>query len=600
MSQAWFKLQAFAIALTLSVGLASAADFSPPAMPFVVSLAQDATGKVWVGTEDQGVFRYDPAAKNAAQWTNFTTKDGLGDDNAYAICADKLGRIWVGHLNHGVSVYNDESWKNYNVLDGPIGERVFSIAADPVSGDIWIATSAGLTRYSVDHDKWSNITRADGMPSDQIQSLAFDSHGNLYAGTQSDGLAIGQPPLPRPSGEGRPVVSMSNGREGVLHWTQITGSDSVPLAPSGAGLPSNLINQVLVSHNGTIYVATTCGLAASKDGKRWQFVRGADWAARVKGLYGGPPRGWRDQHADFTLTEDYCTCLAEDDGGLLWIGHWRTGYEVINPQQLQRVYKSTPEESGAPPADKKGKPELSNPAYAFTILIRNVGAPLIGWYGHGLTESAAPNAVNAVAHASPIAPKAGNLGEFGTADFGKANTAATSKHPSRAGPPSLDELNTLLTKLAAVPTLKTLPPTVVPMADDWRTQGDWLGRYGRYWACLGACCAPDDYIWGAGETPVLYDARIGLNHPDPHDSLRYWVHWLYTTERRSLELPPTYLDSLVVKGLVTPEKNRREAEWDDHGEAYPATLDGPDVLCSLSIPPGQFYLSLYGFQQGRP
>jgi ABC-type uncharacterized transport system permease subunit len=24
---------------------------------------------------------------------------------------------------------------------------------------------------------------------------------------------------------------------------------------------------------------------------------------------------------------------------------------------------------------------------------------------------------------------------------------------------------------------------VVALPDDWRTQGDWLGRYGRYWAC---------------------------------------------------------------------------------------------------------------------
>ncbi len=274
----------------------SAAEFSPPAMPFVVSLAQDSVGHVWVGTEDRGVFRYDAGAKNAGAWTNFTTKDGLGDDNAYAICADKLGRIWVGHLNHGVSVYNGEGWKNYDILDGPIGERVFSIAADPVSGDIWIATSAGLARYSVDHDKWSYITRADGLPSDQIQSLAFDSRGNVYAGTQCDGLAIGRPPVRGALIEGR--------SEGVLNWTQIAGSDSVPLIPAGAGLPSNLINQVLVSRNGTTYVATTCGLAASKDGKRWTFIRGADWAAKVaseKVYYGRAVyAAGREEMPDFT------------------------------------------------------------------------------------------------------------------------------------------------------------------------------------------------------------------------------------------------------------------------------------------------------------
>ncbi len=584
----WLVPSAFALVLFAPDALAG--DFSPPPMPFVVSLASDSAGHIWVGTEDHGVFRFDPAAQNAAAWTNFTTKDGLGDDNAYAICADKLGRIWVGHLNHGVSVYNGEGWKNYDVLDGPIGERVFSIAADPVTGDIWIATSAGLTRYSVDRDKWSFITRAEGLPSDQIQSLTFDSRGNIYAGTQCDGLAVGRPPLPRPLGEGR--------GEGARSWTQISGPDSAPLTPAGAGLPSNLINQVLVSRNGTIYVATTCGLAASKDGKRWQFVRGSDWAAKVKGLYGGA-RGWRETRADFTLTEDYCTCLAEDDAGRLWIGHWRTGYEVIDPQHLQRVYTSTPEEAGTPPNDKIGKPgNAPNPAYVFTILTRPSGPPLIGWYGHALSESVANAAVaaGATGKRSLPAPSTAPIGEFGTAHFGKPKLIDTPKLPSPAAPPTLDELNAMLSKLGNLPTLKTLSPTVVAIPDDWRTQGDWLGRYGRYWACCCAMCSPEDYIWGAGREPIQYAARIGPHH-EKDDSTRYWVHWLYTSDPRSLEMPPTYFDSRVKKGLTAREKNRRQSEWDDHGEAYAPTHDGPDLWCALEIPAGQFYLSLYDFNK---
>jgi hypothetical protein len=39
--------------------------------------------------------------------------------------------------------------------------------------------------------------------------------------------------------------------------------------------------------------------------------------------------------------------------------------------------------------------------------------------------------------------------------------------------------------------------------------------------------------------------------------------------------------------------DRRESEWDDHGETYPMSKDGPHIYCSLSIPAGLFYLSLY-------
>jgi ligand-binding sensor domain-containing protein len=529
-----------------------------PAGAFVVSLAQDHAGQVWVGTEDLGVFRYDPTAAENAQWTEFTKRDGLGDDNAYALCVDRLNRVWVGHLNHGVSVYNGQSWQNYDVLEGPIGERAFSIAADRATGDVWIATSAGLTQYSLELDTWTHYTRDDGLPSDQIQSLAFDSRGTLYAGTQCDGLAIS---------------SVVRGRR---RWLQITGSDTPPLGPSGPGLPSNLINDVLVSRDGTVFVATTCGVCASKDhGKSWAFLRGADWAAKVKGLQGGAPRGWRESRAPLLLTEDYCTRLAEDDSGLLWIGHRQTGYEAIDPAILQRRFDSRTEKK----SDKKSKEGESDlPDYVLALLSVPGHNPLVGWYGNGLTTD--------IVAGRPTANTRSTAG-----------TISPARHPTPAAAPGLDEFNTLLAKLAAVPTPKQLAPTVVRLPDDWRTQGDWLGRYGRYWACLCAICAPQNYIWGAGPEEALYSAKIGPNHPGTDDQLRHWVHWLYTSDRRSLEMPPTYFDSRVVKGLTTPDKNRRQAEWDDHGETYPQSLDGPDIYCTLEIPAGQFYLSLYDFNK---
>ena len=107
---------------------------------FIMALCHDLDGNVWVGTEDHGVLRGTPEGV----WTQFTTKDGLGDDNAYAICCDRLGRVWAGQLNHGVAVFNGETWRTYDVLDGPLGERIFDIACCPTDGDVWMATSAGF------------------------------------------------------------------------------------------------------------------------------------------------------------------------------------------------------------------------------------------------------------------------------------------------------------------------------------------------------------------------------------------------------------------------------------------------------------------------
>lgn len=343
---------------------------APQSLKFVMSLAADLQGNLWVGCEDSGVFRYTPST---GQWRHFTTKDGLGDDNAYALAVDHLGRIWAGHLNHGVSVFNGKRFQNYEVvaglsrdgtLAGPLGERVFKIAVNPAGGDVWIATSAGLARYSTsspalspsptpalspETGTWRYYTRAEGLPSDQAQSLAFAPDGTLYVGTQCDGIAIASP------------------ADDYKTWRIVKGPDKMPTAPFGPGLPTNLINEVLVAKSGTVYAATTTGLAASHDqGRTWQYWRGADYADKVKGLYGGPPKDWQEQKGAW-LAEDYITCLAEDPKGNLLIGYRQKGYELANPATGQRLAV------GPNPED-----------YVTALLPRPDGSTLTGTYGDGM------------------------------------------------------------------------------------------------------------------------------------------------------------------------------------------------------------------------
>ncbi len=165
--------------------------------------------------------------------------------------------------------------------------------------------------------------------------------------------------------------------------------------------------------------------------------------------------------------------------------------------------------------------------------------------------------------------------------------------PTSSALPSLTELNRILREIEEVPFIeKKARPMVVRMNDDWRTGGDWLGRYGREWACLSGIIAPRDYLWGTGGRTIEYNHRIGDNCK-PGDSVRHWVHWLYTSDRRCLEMPATYAHSRVIKNLTTWTKNRRQAIWDDHGEVYPWTMDGPHLYVTLNIPEGEFILSYY-------
>ena len=527
--------------LLASACLADALPWNPGAQgQFITSLCRDTTGHTWIGTEDNGVWRCDPSAPKDKQYTHFTTKDGLGDDNAYALVCDKAGRIWAGTLNHGVSVFNGKQWRTYGPVDGPLGSRVFALAVNPKDGGVWGATEAGLFRYQNSH--WTCFTRADGLPSDGANALAFDQGGTLYVGTQCDGVAIGSP------------------ADNYKSWRVVPGPQHLSNAATGSGLPSGLINCLLVVRDSTVYAGTPTGLASSRDqGRTWHFRRGADWKDKLAGLAHPLTPSFR-LVAGNLLREDYVTCLAEDGDRSLWVGHRQSGVEL---------YYRDPRHQLIPDTTDTIKSDFA------AALLPDGAALWVGRYGGGLSLL--------YGDAAPV--------------FLPHRKTATPLLPVPAAPPTLAELSAMLkTVTAAAPDKNTDAPEVIALDDDWVTEGDWLGRYGRYWACLNAICSPTNYEWGAGWMNVADYTQIGPNHVSG-DTLRYFVTSLYTANPRTLEMPPTYLDSRIKKGLTTPDKNRREAEIDDHGEDYPPAVDGPDIYTTLGVPEGVFILSLYDFNK---
>jgi hypothetical protein len=600
-------------------------------------LATDAA--LWVGTEDASLWRLDLSADptQPSSWRQFTTAE-THTDNIYGLAEDYAGRLWVGTQNQGVSVYNGQSWRNYGVIDGPIGEHVFAIAADadPARGSVWIATDHGLSSWTPAPDvavgpakppavpgastavaaagssavvagnpkskienlkspadtlpsspaastpslapgTWRHFTKADGLPSSQIYAVTVDAKGRVFAGTECDGLAFADPPYNKwqcvraeyersgdGAGGGRPMTAMSAG--------------------GAAGLPSNLSNFLLALPDGSVAYSTCYGVGLSRDG-------GRSWT------------GW--QGISSQPYENYARGLASDKAGGLWIGTEHKGLVRLDTR------------TGA----KKSftKPALPDD-YVFSVAVTKDGSVWAGTYGEGLARS--PREEKGVSREET---RKGGTGTSGAGLPGQgaipasmagpspasksAAPAAVSSNPKSppllpapAAPPTLDELNAMLAALSKVPFIDPAKqPTVIRLDDDWLTKGEWLGRHGRYWACLCAASAsyggcPINYIWGGGPEPVAYWPCAGPNHRKG-DGIRYWVHWNHTSNPNSLELTTPYLHSRVLRGLTSWDVNRRQAEWDDHSETYPMPLDGPSLYCTLKVPAGLFYLSVYNFNK---
>jgi hypothetical protein len=508
--------------------VAAAAAQTPPSLPgFVMAMARAVDGSVWVASEEEGVWCF--AADGSRR--RFTEADGLPDRTAYALAIDDVGRVWVGHLRNGVSVFDGHRWHNYDVApglarrdarQGPLGSRVFDIAiapsACPSGGDVWIATDCGLTRYHAKRDEWSWYTREEGLPADQVIALTFNQNGDILAATQLDGLAIGE--------------AANDYREWRTSGRAPSGSTE-----SRRSLPAMTLNDVAVADDGTIYVATTNGLAWSCDqGLTWSHWRGADAAKKTERRAAEstlPP----SPAVRPLLREDYITSLVLDQAGFLWVGYRTSGFEAVDVKTGARGLGS-------------------DVGYVASLLPSGVDEVIAGLYdAPGLS---APRDIAA-------------LGGSESPSLGKPERTSSLRLPSSA--------RTLPVELALREGNNEpgIQPRVVFLGDDWVTQGDWVGRYGRDHALLCAMMAPFDHVLG---NDPRYQVRGSLGPKAPKgDALRHWIHWPQTDTPRTLYNP--------IAGV------RRQAEWDDHGEVYPMTMSGPDEHAYVTIPDGLHVVSLY-------
>ncbi|MDR1479190.1 MAG: hypothetical protein LBJ00_09625 [Planctomycetaceae bacterium] len=527
---------------------------------FIVAIIPDGNGGAWVGTETDGVVHYeqnkDPTHFSKKVYDPNKITDRIPDNNAYALTTDKVGRLWIGHLDAGVTIFCNNKLTSYDVVDGPIGERIFDIEICPVDGDVWIATSAGITRYRQQQDTWQHFTKADGLPESQIEAIAFKNDGTLIVGTQCYGLSIFNRDKKGEYKHARNIFAPNR-----------FGADkrsSVPLVWAGQGLPSNQINDIIVTKNTIdkdqqIWIATSAGIVRSNnDFTQINYQRGKDYADKIRGLYGGAPKDFKQappEVVDTLLPEDYITSLVEDDDGNIIYGTRIKGLVIFNPNSGGRIFCNN---------KSAGLPDN----YVTAICPLPNGQYLVGSYGGGIISLQKADAT---------------ISETKIEQDNQSNIAAESSEkivnlPSPQKALTLDELQKLSYTLASK--TKKLPATYAAYwSDDWKTRGNWLGRISNEWGILCAMSAPlDRYVYHSRD---FYDVTgfIGPNH-SKGDDLRRWVYKIKTGDLRALYDP--------LNG------HRRFSEWDDHGEAYAWSKDGPDLWYVLEIKhAGVFRLGMY-------
>jgi len=183
-------------------------------VPIVTSIREDKSGSIWFGTWFEGLFKIIPrvtfSQKDLASGTKTLSykydpelpKD-LSHHVIWSLCVPEVRdvvELWIGTNGGGIfGLIRDESSKgnsterfiHYTKADGLPGNVVRNILEDD-SGNLWISTLSGISKFDPETEKFNNYYVCDGVPFQKFywSSALKGKNGDMFFGGNSGLLAF--------------------------------------------------------------------------------------------------------------------------------------------------------------------------------------------------------------------------------------------------------------------------------------------------------------------------------------------------------------------------------------------------------------------------
>ncbi len=286
----------------------------------ITGFAADSSGGLWISTYGEGLY----CLKNKRLYQFNAEDDGLGSDEIYALATDANGRIWAA-TDAGISICSmstrsKKQVQRLTIADGLPDEIATALLADR-AGNIWIGThEKGVCRYNLAQQKFDFQT--PDWKYGTVTSLAVFGSNELWIGTEKDGLARLEIasgawhtlPAAHPLRHAR-IRVLRKDREGLL-WT-VTDKGAVYSANVRFGMleaPFGNVLSVLTDRRGRIWAGSPEGLFCFENGVPMPVLprAGMPKPQNVVALWESPGDG-----AIWAGTFDYGVFIVSPEGHIL-------------------------------------------------------------------------------------------------------------------------------------------------------------------------------------------------------------------------------------------------------------------------------------------
>ncbi|MBC8051608.1 MAG: response regulator [Sphingobacteriaceae bacterium] len=249
------------------------------------AIRKDHHGRMWVGTENAGLFIIEKDRKTIhAYQNNPGDLESIGSNSVNSIFIDKNKNIWIATYSGGVDLVtekNFETYKGNTSSENSLSNNNIASLCEDNEGNIWIGTDGGgLNKFNPLTKSFQHFKSKKGDPNtigaDVVTSIAKDKEGKLWMGYWYGGLDNLDPKTNR-----------------LIHYKNKSQDDTSPLL-----------------HQSVMYL--------------YHDKSNNFWVQTFKGLMLFDPKtkSFESYAAPGISLDNYTVSMHDEGNGKIWLGTW--------------------------------------------------------------------------------------------------------------------------------------------------------------------------------------------------------------------------------------------------------------------------------------
>jgi len=281
-------------------------DPSSLAYNHILSLYEDRTGTLWIGTFLAGLDRYDSTQDRFIHYRHDPKNpNSLSHDMIRTIYEDLSGTLWIG-TDGGLNRFNRETETFTRYIHYPddantLSHNTVRAICEDRTGMLWIGTEGGgLNKFDRDTETFTHYIHDPSNPkslsSNSVRAIYEDNAGKLWIGTDGGGLN-----------------KLDRDTETFFHFL------ADPNDPSK--LSHNSVYALYEDKTGVLWIGTNGGGLNILDQERRKFIRYIN-----------------DPNDPTSLSYNEIYHIYEDRSGVLWIGTYGGGVNKIDLKRKKFIH----------------------------------------------------------------------------------------------------------------------------------------------------------------------------------------------------------------------------------------------------------------------